>query len=957
GNGDPDSPADLYVGSYGQLVSATNNLIGSAVDDSSTAPDITSQVGFSTKEFRIADLAFNGGPTRTHALLPGSIAIDAGSIAYDYSDATDQRGVGFPRVLGEAIDFGALEADAPIVVTTLSDEPSIGQLTLREAIAQASANQVITFAPWLNGGVLSLSAQSDLVIEKTLTIDASSLDQGLTIQAYDPDRLELGYQLFNANGGRVFYVKGRDVDLTLRGLTLSGGDTWSDGGAIYSLGASLTLDHVEVSHNASPRAPGYEIIGNTGFVDYPRDDPMNFAPIFGEYQTAARGGGVFSTGDLTIIDSLFVNNAIFNIFAGDIYTMGNLIIEGSRFETTPIDKDDITSGLAIGVPTNDNNLGLGGIYSTNERRGLPITVTINDVEFDTSRGIAVDTLYFADQTKFPSSIRRGDVARYEISEVRGGFLYLPDPNNQIAPEERPHLLSVLPGEYESIRFKHDGSATVPSFKIRVVFDGDLATEWLPISGTLNQEGAHSGSGGLDIDVGGEFDLDAVSSLLDGLNKKNTVVINNVTMVDSIGLMVVEPREKPEGLKELAAGGDGFIRYPAGSFVFLNANVSAQNLTVHHASTAGAAVAVLWSDVVIDDSRFLPPEGLDVGSGSTAVLAKASQLTITDSVFQGLRGPVIDVDLWGKLELIQSTIFNIQGDNAIRAAASFTETPAFPFAFPGSILIRDSVIRGVDRGSALAVFAPTSVTPEPEEPGENYDELPPEQDKLVHFSVREVLPFQVTIDGSTISNNRTYYGAGDAQTSGFGGAGLNLRGPLDVYITNSTISDNRQIGDSRDGGPVTDLSLLADPDNGLFNDLQYDGGFGGGIAAESMHRLRIENSTISGNQAGIAGGGIFISNTEHLELINATVTDNEAGYQGGGVFVVGGILGDIDDRYYIPTNDNAATFVNTIIAGNIAWNLGLFHDDPDPWVKTADEIDPNYGDGNGYFAIHSENTHD
>jgi hypothetical protein len=54
-------------------------------------------------------LDFNGGATATHALKPHSIAIDAGNnvAGYDY----DQRGAGFPRVIGANADIGAFEFD------------------------------------------------------------------------------------------------------------------------------------------------------------------------------------------------------------------------------------------------------------------------------------------------------------------------------------------------------------------------------------------------------------------------------------------------------------------------------------------------------------------------------------------------------------------------------------------------------------------------------------------------------------------------------------------------------------------------------------------------------------------------------------------------------------------------------------------------------------------------------
>jgi hypothetical protein len=54
---------------------------------------------------RIGPLANNGGPTRTHALLAGSPAIDAASAAD--CPATDQRGVSRPQ--GTGCDIGSYE--------------------------------------------------------------------------------------------------------------------------------------------------------------------------------------------------------------------------------------------------------------------------------------------------------------------------------------------------------------------------------------------------------------------------------------------------------------------------------------------------------------------------------------------------------------------------------------------------------------------------------------------------------------------------------------------------------------------------------------------------------------------------------------------------------------------------------------------------------------------------------
>ena len=67
---------------------------------------------------QLGPLAFNGGPTRTHALLAGSPAINAGSNSQNLT--TDQRGAGFPRTNGTATDIGAFEFVPALVYKALA---------------------------------------------------------------------------------------------------------------------------------------------------------------------------------------------------------------------------------------------------------------------------------------------------------------------------------------------------------------------------------------------------------------------------------------------------------------------------------------------------------------------------------------------------------------------------------------------------------------------------------------------------------------------------------------------------------------------------------------------------------------------------------------------------------------------------------------------------------------------
>ena len=63
---------------------------------------------------RLSPLAYNGGITQTHALSPLSPAVDAGNNAAGL--ATDQRGVGFARVIGANADIGAFELNLDDVI-------------------------------------------------------------------------------------------------------------------------------------------------------------------------------------------------------------------------------------------------------------------------------------------------------------------------------------------------------------------------------------------------------------------------------------------------------------------------------------------------------------------------------------------------------------------------------------------------------------------------------------------------------------------------------------------------------------------------------------------------------------------------------------------------------------------------------------------------------------------------
>jgi Right handed beta helix region len=78
----------------------------------------------------LGPLQLNGGPTRTHALLAGSPALDKGFDSVGL--ASDQRGIPFLRLSGVAVDIGALEVQPNPQPTAQAFQAAVQIITLVE---------------------------------------------------------------------------------------------------------------------------------------------------------------------------------------------------------------------------------------------------------------------------------------------------------------------------------------------------------------------------------------------------------------------------------------------------------------------------------------------------------------------------------------------------------------------------------------------------------------------------------------------------------------------------------------------------------------------------------------------------------------------------------------------------------------------------------------------------------
>jgi hypothetical protein len=264
----------------------------------------------------LGSLAYYGGPTQTQtvALLPGSPAIGAGSVALsvdaDGNPLTfDQRG--FARTYNGTVDIGAYEAQpltfpATFVVTNTNDS---GPGSLRQAVLDAdqhdpfeSSPPTISFVPGLTGTITLTSGE--LLVSQDLTIDGPGA----------------GQLAVSANGaGRVFEIAS-GATASVSGLTIENGQVnnfidvpATAGGGISNRG-TLTVSNCTFSGNSAPSGGGIDNMGTLSVTDC----------TFSGNSAGAFGGGIKNDGSLTV---LTVTNSTFsgNYSPGDgggIYTNG-----------------------------------------------------------------------------------------------------------------------------------------------------------------------------------------------------------------------------------------------------------------------------------------------------------------------------------------------------------------------------------------------------------------------------------------------------------------------------------------------------------------------------------------------------------------------------------------------------------------------------------------------------------
>lgn len=306
----------------------------------------------------VGPLAENGGPTRTHALLPGSPAIDAGTSQLP----VDQRGE--PRPVGAGPDVGAFEADvvaadgtainstADVALDdptdtscdtgrTVTTDDAIGgsdgqpECTLRAAV-QAANNAGVPTTLDLPAATFDLTlapagdddaATGDLDITVPLTLRGASSDTTIIDGGWrDDDHPDGPAEGF---GDRLFEVAD-DASLTLHDLRIVGGRTAAgqDGGAILTGEGPVTLRRVVATQNRALNDVGVGGLG--GVIRAVRGD-VALEDVTLRDNRASQGAGVSTVfGDVTGTDVVAEDNTVTSIGGAFNVQRGTLALDGAR---------------------------------------------------------------------------------------------------------------------------------------------------------------------------------------------------------------------------------------------------------------------------------------------------------------------------------------------------------------------------------------------------------------------------------------------------------------------------------------------------------------------------------------------------------------------------------------------------------------------------------------------------
>ena len=742
-------------------------------------------------------------------------------------------------------------------------------------------NDTIEFDATLSGQTILLGG-SHLEIFNPVRVDAAALDENVTIDAQQDSR--------------IFYISSFNGNMTIAGLTLTGGSTvgepTSKGGAIYH--GFTGLSDLTISECM--------IIGNTsetggGGIYSSRTMTITDSNISDNDTTYGNGGGIRSRG-LTLINSVVSGNSAVGGTGGGIYcadfitlsgstvsgnsSLGNGggILVGVRTEFT------LTDSTVSGNSTTGHSAHGGGI-SAGRVTLINSAVSGNSTTGDNSKGGGI----FASTLTLTASRVSGNSTAGATAAGGGMFV---SSGGVMATDSTISGNSTTGNDAE-------GGAFFSSNYVMLI--------WSTVSGNSTMG---SGANGGGISTGGTLTLmqstvngnSTMGSAANGggistggtLMLMQSTVSGNSTMGSaangggvSVGDSLMLTQSTVSGNSTSGENSHGGGIYAEADATFTNSTV-ANNHAIHATATGGG----IWNDDQIVISSSIVADNTAAG-GMPDINPGTGSLDVDYSLIEQIGLPLIGVGnttgidpLLGPLadkggptqvhELLLGSPAIDAGDPSIVFDALQFDQRGNPFlrvAHGGVAGLRADM--GAVESQALPGLSLVVDTPIDENDGDY---------STGDFSLREAIGLaNGSIGANTISFSAAMFATPQTSLLKLGEMVMNdavtLIGPGQQFLTIDAQEQSRIFNITADTGDfaISGLTLTG----GKTTDSSFLGA-GGAIRSDTTFgNLTIADSTISDSSSGESGGGI--SSRGHLTLTNSIVSGNSATGEGGGVSAI------------------------------------------------------------------------
>jgi hypothetical protein len=224
----------------------------------------------------LGPLADNGGPTKTHALLASSPALNAGN---NFAALlTDQRGAGYLRVVGPAADIGAFEVQAPRIASVIVNDGSVQRSRVTSLTVTFSTQ--VTFAGTVasaftltrnGGGAVNFSATASIIGGATV----------VTLTGFTGNETQFG----SLKDGR-YTLTALASQISANGQQMASDFTFGDAQGLFRFFGDINGDrHVDIADFGLFSSAFNLSTGQTGFIaalDFNGDGHIDIAD-FGQF--------------------------------------------------------------------------------------------------------------------------------------------------------------------------------------------------------------------------------------------------------------------------------------------------------------------------------------------------------------------------------------------------------------------------------------------------------------------------------------------------------------------------------------------------------------------------------------------------------------------------------------------------------------------------------------------------